>query len=64
MAPEINLGLTYNGTSVDLFATGIILFIMSIGNPPFYDAKINDPFYKLFCSNKIDSFWKLHNKNY
>lgn len=28
MAPEINLRLNYNGTAVDLFASGVILFIM------------------------------------
>ena len=28
MAPEIHLGNPYNGASVDLFACGIILFIM------------------------------------
>ena len=39
MAPEIHLGLEYNGTSVDLFAAAIILFIMCAGTPAFEMAK-------------------------
>ena len=35
MAPEIHARKAYNGISVDLFAMGIILFIMMSKNPPF-----------------------------
>jgi len=35
MAPEIHARKAYNGISVDLFALGIILFIMLSKNPPF-----------------------------
>ena len=46
MAPELHLGLEYNGTSVDLFAAAIILFVMVSGTPPFDLANPNDDFYK------------------
>jgi len=38
MAPEIHLGKSYSGASVDLFAAAIILFIMVTKRPPFYSA--------------------------
>ena len=43
MAPEIYKGETYSGQSVDLFATGIILFIMVAQHPPFASASSKDP---------------------
>ena len=36
MAPEIYLKIDYNGTSVDLFSTAVILFILKSGAPPFF----------------------------
>ena len=64
MAPEIHLRKPYSGTSVDLFAAGIILFIMISGSPPFAKADPrSDPHYKLFCANKHDIFWKAHERN-
>lgn len=63
MAPEIHMRKPYNGASVDLFACGIILFIMVAQHPPFSIAKPEDPFYKLICANRLDLFWKSHQKN-
>jgi len=64
MAPEIHLRKPYSGTSVDLFAAGIILFIMISGSPPFAKADPRtDPHYKLICANKFDVFWKAHERN-
>jgi serine/threonine protein kinase len=34
MAPEISMK-EYDGRRVDIFASGVILFIMYSGNPPF-----------------------------
>jgi len=39
MAPEILLKEPYQGHVVDLFALGIILFILYSGHPPFYCAR-------------------------
>ena len=63
MAPEIHMRKPYNGPSVDLFASAIILFIMFTQHPPFTKAEPNDPFYRLLCANRADLFWKAHSKN-
>jgi len=61
MAPEIHLRKPYSGTSVDLFACGIILFILISGTPPFAKADPKaDPHYKLIVANRQDVFWKAH----
>jgi serine/threonine protein kinase len=60
MAPEIHLGIQYNGAAVDLFAASIILFIMVSGIPAFDYAKPNDDFYKCLCTNKHQTFWDYH----
>ena len=46
MAPEIP-SKNYRGTEADIFAAGVILFIMYAGNPPFEKASITDPYYRL-----------------
>jgi len=63
MAPEINARQAYSGPVVDLFAAGIILFIMFSGTPPFSKADPKDPYYRLFCTNKLDTFWNAHQKH-
>jgi serine/threonine protein kinase len=63
MAPEIHMKKPYQGASVDLFACGIILFIMITQHPPFTKAEPSDPFYRLLCANRADLFWKAHAKN-
>ena len=62
MAPEIYKGVQYSGPCVDLFATGIILFIMVAQHPPFNAASSKDPHYKLISTNRPDVFWKVHTK--
>jgi len=34
---------------------------MKAGIPPFGEANLNDPYYKLF-NRKARSFWKVHGK--
>jgi len=63
MAPEIHLGKPYSGVSVDLFACGIILFILVSGGTPFPRADPKNPWYKLIHSGKHDVFWSIHEKN-
>ena len=63
MAPEIHARQPYNGPQVDLFASAIILFIMFSGTPPFTKADTKDPYYRLFCTNKVDTFWAAHQKH-
>ena len=56
MAPEIHQGAAYTGDKVDLFAAGVLLFIMVTGHPPFKKAVAGDPYYKMFCQQN-DLFW-------
>jgi SNF-related kinase len=45
MAPEVLLDMSYSAPKVDIFASGVILFILLCGNPPFEKAKFDDPLY-------------------
>ena len=60
MAPEIHLRKPYQGRSVDIFASAIILFIMVAQHPPFTSAEPTDAFYKCLAANRADIFWKTH----
>jgi serine/threonine protein kinase len=62
MAPEIHLRQPYEGASVDLFALGVILFIMFTQHPPFSKATADDAFYKCLMTGKFETFWKAHAK--
>ena len=58
MAPEMHFDNQYFGPSVDLFATGIILFTMYTGLQPFENAaNQKDAFYKLFYQNNLERYW-------
>lgn len=61
MAPEIR-NRKYDGKSVDLFAAGIILFVMYSGSPPFERTESNDPYYKVFSAKDYLKFWNAHSK--
>jgi serine/threonine protein kinase len=60
MAPEIYVNEEYVGTKVDIFACGIILFIMIFGKPPFFKADHRDPFYKFFVNKNPTGFWEIY----
>ena len=64
MAPEIHNGHAYQGEVVDLFAIGVILFILYSGHPPFCIAGTNDPYFKLLANNRADIFWREHSKSH
>lgn len=63
MSPELNERQKYDGTKVDIFAAGVILFIMVSGTPPFNEAKKDEYFYKFLFHNKPELFWKVHCKS-
>lgn len=60
MAPEITARQPYMGHVIDLFALGVILFIMYSGHPPFNQAVPKDPHYKLLVKFRPDMFWRSH----
>ncbi len=64
MAPEIFANSpSYSGEKVDIFATGVLLFIMVARHPPFSAAIPSQVhFYKLFCHNN-PAFWKAVEAN-
>jgi serine/threonine protein kinase len=62
LAPEILARRPYNGISVDLFAAGIILFIMMSQNPPFSRANPTDPYYSQLANGNA-RFWDIHSRN-
>ena len=62
MAPEIHAKQPYQAQVVDLFALGVILFIMYAGHPPFNMANMEDPHYKLIATNRSGQFWSAHSQ--
>lgn len=62
MAPEIFMHQPYSGQSVDLFACGVILFILFSQHPPFMRAQQSDSHYILFITEN-SRFWTLHSRN-
>lgn len=61
MSPELLCRKPYSAASVDIFAAGVVLFIFFSGHPPFHEAKLDDPYYKVFINNK-QRFWDFHSK--
>ena len=59
--PEMELG-KYSGLQADIFAAGVILFIMHTGTPPFLSTKNTDKIYKLIRDKNFTKFWTLHEK--
>lgn len=63
MAPEQHLKRKYDGEKVDIFALGVILFVMMSMHPPFNSAVPSDQYYVALASEKYDIFWKKHSQN-
>jgi len=63
MCPEILAGQEYRGVEADLFASGVILFILLSQHPPFVKAEPSDRYYKRIAKDngaQIDKFWKVY----
>jgi serine/threonine protein kinase len=63
MAPELLAKSAYQGTQVDLFASGVVIFTMLSRHPPFVKASSTDYYYKYFPQNKSKKFWDAHSKS-
>lgn len=57
MAPEIKEGKTYDGRQIDIFSTGVILFIIVQGIFPFKEAKKDEYFYSLILNGQLEKYW-------
>jgi len=58
-APEIVLNRKYTN-SCDIFACGVIMFIMLWGYPPFETANATDNWYRPIATKKYKKFYKKH----
>lgn len=53
----------YQGIKVDIFAIGVVLFILVLGHFPFSNASLSDKYYKLIWDKNYVQFWKTHDKS-
>ena len=58
MAPELLQKKVHDGRKSDIFALGVILYIMAVGTFPFTTASADDENYKLIMDERITEFWK------
>ena len=61
--PEAMENKSYQGQTSDVFALGVILFIMKAGYQPFKAANKLDENYALLARNRADLFWAEHSKH-
>jgi len=61
MAPEIKEGKVYDGTQVDLFSVGVIIFIIVQGIFPFKEARKEEYFYNLLLTGQIETYFEKVN---
>ena len=57
-SPELLAQKKYNGVSNDIFAIGVIMFVLVTGNLPFRSATQNDPHYIYFFKGDYDKYWQ------
>ena len=62
-SPELLLKKSYYGISNDIFAIGVIMFILVTGKMPFKIAIKDDIHYNLIINNQIEKFWECKNVN-
>ena len=64
MAPEmLTRGRGYDPTATDVWALGVILFIMLAGFPPFQQPSNSDWWFAKLAQNKHSLFWQAHLRN-
>jgi serine/threonine protein kinase len=52
-SPELMLNYEYSGVKADLYAMGIILFVLVFGCRPFVEAKLSDTLFHLLLQNPL-----------
>jgi serine/threonine protein kinase len=60
MAPEMFEHHGYDAMKADIWACGVILFIMFAGFPPFQAPKVSDWWFHKLKNNRHDLFWRAH----
>ena len=62
MAPEILGQVAYQPVMADLFALGVILYILHTGREPFRTATSSDNLYKFFAYSQQKGYWSYQEK--
>ena len=57
LAPELLMNLPFNGQANDIFALGVILFVLVTGTMPFRTASPQDPYYACILRGEYEKFW-------
>ncbi|GLE11251.1 hypothetical protein PINS_up023605 [Pythium insidiosum] len=58
MAPEIESGEPFRGTPVDVWACGVVLFILLTGYPPFDEPTPDDFWFDCLVNEDMTQFWE------
>lgn len=61
-SPELYMDQEYSPRGVDLYASGMVLFIMKTGVSPFDFPSEMDPLYRYIAADNFKKFWKKHSK--
>ena len=62
MSPEVLRNSPFDGFAVDIWATGIVLFIMLVGIPPFEWTSFDDPRYQLVTAGRLNELLAQWNR--
>jgi len=60
MAPELFNSAEYDGPPVDVWAAGVLLFVMLVGSPPMAQAAPADWWFDRLLANQHELFWRAH----
>ena len=59
--PEVYAKEEFNGIFADIFALGVVLFVVVTGQMPFKTATPNDSYYKMLMGGEYEEFWGKRN---